>query len=92
MVILPANAINSQIVLLNSFMKTHLFMVELGLHFCSRAFSSCCNWGVTLCSGSQTSHCSGFACCREQAAEHLGFNRWGLGVLEHGLSSCGAQA
>ena len=44
MVILLANAINSQIVLLNSFMKTHLFMVELGLHFCPWAFSSCCNW------------------------------------------------
>ena len=48
MVVLLANAINSPIVLLNSFMKTYLFMVELGLHFCSWAFSSCCNWAVTL--------------------------------------------
>ena len=27
-----------------------------------QAFSSCCEWGVTLCCGVWASHCSGFSC------------------------------
>jgi len=45
--------------------------------------------GRLLCSGSQTSHCSGFSCCRAQALEHLGFNSRGLSALARGSAAAG---
>ena len=80
MVILLANGINSQTVLLNSFMKTYLFMAGLGFHFCSWASSSCCHWGVILRSGSQTSQW--LLLLQRTGARHLGFDSRGLWALE----------
>ena len=61
-------------------------MAVLGLHCCTRAFSSCSE-GATLRCGVRASHCSGFSCGRA----------WALGaqasvVVTHRLSSCGLQA
>ena len=55
--------------------------------------------GATLCCGVQTSHCSGFSCCRARAlgtqasvvvARRL--SSCGSQALEHRLSSCGTWA
>ena len=69
-----------------------IFLAVFGLRCCVWAFSSCSEWGTTLCCGAQASHCSGFSCCGARA---LGV--WALGarasvVATHGLSSCGSQA
>ena len=56
----------------------HLFLAVLGLCCCERAFSSC---------GVQTSHCSGFSCCRARALGGMGSV-----VVAHGLTcpaACG---
>ena len=56
-----------------------------GSYCCEQAFSSCSEWGATLCSA-WASHCSDFSCC----------GAWVLGlissVVAHGLSSCGTWA
>ena len=44
-------------------------------------FSSC---------GMQTSHCSGFSCCRARAVGHLGFSSCSSRALAPKLNSCGA--
>ena len=63
------------------------FLVVLGLRCCTRAFSSCTEWGATLRCGARVSHHSGFSCC----------GAWALGtqasvVVVHRLSSCGSRA
>ena len=70
-----------------SFFFFNLFLAALGLHCCTRAFSSRGERGTTLPCGAQASHCDGFSCCRAQA---LG-TRASV-VVAHGLSSCGSWA
>ena len=66
-----------------------LFLAALGLHGCTRAFSSC---------GEQASHCGGFSCCgaravgaRASVVVAHGLSSCGLQALEHRVSSCGAR-
>ena len=54
---------------------------------------------ATLHRGAQASHCGGFSCCGAQALGRERFSSAGRALssggawaLEHGLSSCGAQA
>ena len=49
-----------------------VFLAALGLCCCSRAFSSCSEWGLLSSCGAWASHCSGFSWCREQALGHRG--------------------
>ena len=56
-----------------------MFDCALGLHCCTRAFSSCCERGLLSSWSAQAYSWGGFSCCRAQA-------------LDHGLSICGAWA
>ena len=38
--------INSQIILFKIYLFIYLFLAALGLHCCTRAFSSCGEWGL----------------------------------------------
>ena len=59
-----------------------------GLHDCVGAFSSRREQALFTSCGAQSSHCSGFPFCREQALEHPGFSSCGLSVaLTHVESS-----
>ena len=66
----------------------YLFLAVFGLHCCTRAFSSCGEWGILfVVVSAQASHCGGFSC----------WEAWALGtrasvVVAHGLSSCGLRA
>ena len=44
-------------------------MAVLGLHFCTRAFSSCGKLGGTLHRGARASHYGGLSCCGAQAPD-----------------------
>ena len=46
------------------FKKINLFMVALGLQCCMLVFSSCSEWGATLCCGPQAFDCDDFSCFR----------------------------
>ena len=63
--------------------KTYLLAV-LGLHCCTRAFSSCSEWGLLSSWGAQASHCRGFCC----GAQLLG--TWALVVVAPGLWRAGS--
>ena len=43
-----------------------LFLAVLGLRYCTWAFSSCSEWGCSLC-GTLAFNCSGFSCCGARA-------------------------
>ena len=64
-----------------------LFLAELGLCCCARAFSSCGEQGATLRCSARASQCGGFSCCR---AWDLGM--WASVVVARGPSSCGSHA
>ena len=79
----------------NWFLKIFiLFLAALGLHCCTRAFSSCGEprqFFVSLCSG--------FSCCRAQVLGHIDFNNGPCGLshcssqaLDCRLTSCGTWA
>ena len=48
--------------------------------------------GLLSSCGVQTSHYSGFSCCRAWALELAGFSGCGAQALEHRFNSCGARA
>ena len=50
-----------------------IYLVVLGL-CCTRAFSSCSEWGATLPCSAQASHCGGFS-LQSTDSRHLGFGR-----------------
>ena len=52
-----------------------------------RLFSSCGNPGLLSSCSPQTSHCSGFSCCRAWAIGDSGFSSCGSWALEHRLNS-----
>ena len=63
-----------------------LFMAALGLCCCVWAFSSCGEQGLL----------AGFSLrwlllLQSTGSRHLGFSNYGMWVLEHRLSSCGAR-
>ena len=71
---------------------TYVFMAALGLHCCSRAFSSCGERELLF-----VVVCSGFSCCGARAVGAQtsvvvahGLSSCGSWALEHRLSSCGA--
>ena len=75
------------------------FLAALGLCCCTRAFSSCGEWGLTLRCGAWASHCGGFSCCgaralgaRASVVVARGLSSCGSRGLECRLSSCGTQA
>ena len=51
----------------------YLFMVVLGLHCCTHAFSSCGEWGLLSSYSAWSSHCGGFS-CGAQALGCMGFS------------------
>ena len=55
-------------------------------------FSSCREQDLLSSCGAQTSHCSGWSCCRARALGHPGSSSCGSWALEHRLNSCGAWA
>ena len=50
------------------------FLAVLGLHCCTRAFSSYSEWRLLSSCGAQVSHCGGFSCCRARVLGHTGFS------------------
>ena len=62
-------------------------LAVVGLHCCTRAFSSCGKWGAILRCGALAFHHSGFSWCGAQA---LGTQSSVVAV--HCLSSCGYRA
>ena len=76
----------------------YLFLAVLGLHCCTRAFSSYSERGllfVVVC----RLHCGGFSCCgaralgvRASVVVARGLSSCGSWALERRLSSCGARA
>ena len=70
----------------------YLFLVVLGLHCYSRAFSSCTEQGFRSCWGMQASSCAGFTCCRVHALGQEGFSPWGWRFLQRGLRTCALWA
>ena len=76
----------------------YLFLAALGLHCCTRAFSSCGEGGYS------SLWCAGFSLrwlllLRSTGSRHVGsvvvarrLSSCGSQALEHRLSSCGAQA
>ena len=82
-----------------NFIIYFLFLAELGLCCCVRAFSSWRQAGATLRCGARASHCSDFSCCGARAlgarasvvvARRL--SSCGSQALEHRLGSCGTRA
>ena len=77
-----------------------MFLVALGLRWCTRAFSSCEEWGLLSSCGARASLCGGFPSCRAWAlgtwtsvAVAQGLISCSWRPLEHvGFSSCGTQA
>ena len=74
-------------------LRLYLFLAVLGLHYCTRTFSSCSNWGLLFSCGARASHCSGFACLGAQvldtrASVVVGHGLYSMGsiVVVHGLS------
>ena len=55
----------------------------LGLHCCTRAFSSCGEWGRFSRCGAQASHWCGFFCCGAQALR-VWLWLWSTGLVVHG--------
>ena len=53
-----------------------------------------CCWSLALsiCGGSQASHCGDCSCCRAQDSTCKGFRSSASRALEHGLSGCGTRA
>ena len=72
------------------FYFVYLSLAALGLRCCTRAFSSCSEWGL-LFVAVRGSHCSGFSCCGARALG-AGFSSCSSRALERRLSSCGARA
>ena len=69
------------------------FLSVLGLHCCTRAFSSCSNRGLLSSCGAWAPHCDGFSSCGGQAWRQEGFSSCSKWTLEHvGFSSYGARA
>ena len=64
-----------------------MFLVVLGLHCCSRAFSGCGEEEPFSGFGVQTSRCGGFSRCRAQAPGVLASV-----VAARELSSCATRA
>ena len=65
----------------------NVFLVVLGLHWCTWPFSSCGEWGHLSNCGAWTSHCGGFYSPRAQAV-----HPWSWAVVVHRLScpmACG---
>ena len=60
------------------FLIFYLFLVSLGLCWCTRAFSSFGEQGLLSSCGAQVSHCGGFSCFKAQALGHAGFTNCGL--------------
>ena len=54
-----------------------IYLAVLGLHGCTRAFSSYGEWGLLSGCSAQASHCGGFSCRGARALEHTGFSNWG---------------
>ena len=50
-------------------LRLYLFLAVLGLHYCTRTFSSCSNWGLLFSCGAWASHCSGFPCLGTQVLD-----------------------
>ena len=71
-----------------------LFLVVLGPHCCTRAFSSCGECGLLFNRRVHigASHCGGFSCCRAWTPGRMGFSGCSSRALEHSLNSCGAWA
>ena len=77
-----------------------MFLVALGLRWCTRAFSSCEERGLLSSCGARASLCGGFPSCRAWAlgtwtsvAVAQGLISCSWRPLEHvGFSSCGTQA
>ena len=63
-----------------------VFMAVHGL------FSSSGEWGLLSSYGAQTSHFSGFSCCRAQVQGRTSISSFSSRALEHWLNSCGARA
>ena len=77
----------------------YLFLAALGLPCCTRAFSSCSEWGLLFAAVpglliAVASLCCGARALGVQASVVVacGLSSWGLQSLERRLSSCGAQA
>ena len=70
-------------------MFIYLFLVALGLHCCSRAFSSCGEQGLLLVQVHGAPHCSGFSCQGAPVVGQVGFSscsRRASVVVVRGLS------
>ena len=52
---------------LSFYLFIYLFLAALGLHCCTRAFSSCGELGMLFLAVHTAFHCSGISCCRAQA-------------------------
>ena len=48
----------------NPLVSIYLFLAVLGLHYCTRAFSSCGEWELLSSCSVRASYCGGFSCCR----------------------------
>ena len=70
----------------------YLSLAALGLHCCSRAFSSCGERGATLRCSAWASHCGGFSLFRCTGSRRASFSSCGSWALERRLSSCSARA
>ena len=76
-----------------------LFFMFIFIHFwlcwvlaASWAFSSCREQGLLSSCRPQAAHCTGFACCRAQAAGRSRVRSCGVWALGRRFSSCGTQA
>ena len=63
----------------------------LDLCCCVQAFSSCGEWGATICCGAHASHCGGFS-LQSTGSRHAGFSSCGSWALELRLGGCGPWA
>jgi len=59
-----------------------LFIVALGIHCCTQAFSSSSEWWLLSSCSVWASHCGGLSCCRA-----LALGTWASAVAACGLSS-----
>ena len=96
-ILYPAFLLNLLLPLVASF--GFFFLAVLGLHCCTRIFSSFREWGLLSSCGTQASHCGVLSCWRAWAPRCWGFSScstWlsicGSRALEHRLGSCGTRA
>ena len=53
-----------------------LFLVVLGFHCCTWAFSNCGEWGLLSTCSAWASYCGSFSCCTTGALGHVGFSSY----------------